>query len=209
MEGGPNSCRKEIGALVSPLNNSMDERTVVSQFDTMAAAKSRKGAIYWGTETIHYTRLREQIHLYAANLHTGHGVRQRNRVGILLKNSPEFIYVLYGALKLGAVVVPINNFLKAPEIQHIVDDCQLDCLVTSRDFEDTLARVNAVRSVGVSDLQKQSGAAEPQWPDIRRFRHRLDHLHVRDHGQTEGSPAFPRQHCVERPQLHRSAGRDR
>ena len=132
----------------------MDEPTVVSQFDAMARSRPRKGAIYWGQETIRYAELRERIDLYASNLRAGSGICPGNRVGLLLKNCPEFIFALYAALKLGAMVVPINNFLKAPEIQHIVDDCKLDCLVTSADFDETLARVSGLRVVRVGDLEK-------------------------------------------------------
>ncbi len=146
----------------------MDEQTVVSQFDAMAGARPRKGAIYWGQETIHYAQLRERIHLYASNLSFAAGIHPGDRVGLLLKNCPEFIYALYAALKLGAVVVPINNFLKAPEIQHIVDDCKLDCLVTSADFEETLARVTGIRAVRVGDLEKQEVAIMTAWPSLHR-----------------------------------------
>jgi long-chain acyl-CoA synthetase len=88
-------------------------------------------------------------------------------VGILLKNSPEFIYALYAALKSGAVVVPINNFLKAPEIQHILDDCRIKCVVTSPDFDEVVAKLRGVSTVLIADLEKQpSKTAGPTWPTI-------------------------------------------
>jgi len=75
-----------------------------------------------------------------------------DRVGILLKNSPEFIYALYAALKLGATVVPVNTCLKAPEIQHIADDCNLKCLISSPDFDEVTTKLQRVPMVPIADL---------------------------------------------------------
>jgi len=80
------------------------------------------------------------------------GIVPGDRVGILLKNSPEFIYALYGALKLGATVVPINTFLKPPEIQHIADDCQLKCLISSPDFDEVTGKLQGVAVVSIAQL---------------------------------------------------------
>jgi long-chain acyl-CoA synthetase len=144
----------------------MEEQTVIAQFGAVAAAKPHKTAIFWGRETISYRHLQNRVDLYAANLQSRRGVRQGDLVGILLKNSPEFIYVLYAALKLGAVVVPINNFLKAPEIQHIIDDCKIKCLVTSQDFDEPAGKLQDARVVAISDLEQPDAGAEPHWPII-------------------------------------------
>jgi len=168
--GGPDAAR------VVRWFHHLTEQTVVSQFDLVAAANARKTAILWGRETVTYAELRKRIHRYAANLQTGPeqtfgagwNIRPGDRVGILLENSPEFIYVLYAALKSGAVVVPINNFLKAPEIQHIVDDCGLSCLVTSSDFQETVAKLHGVRAALIDDLENRPPTSEPAWPTVNR-----------------------------------------
>jgi long-chain acyl-CoA synthetase len=168
--GGPDAAR------VVRWFHHLTEQTVVSQFDLVAAANARKTAILWGRETVTYAELRKRIHRYAANLQTGPeqtfgagwNIRPGDRVGILLENSPEFIYVLYAALKSGAVVVPINNFLKAPEIQHIVDDCGLSCLVTSSDFHETVAKLHGVRTALIDDLENRLPTSEPAWPTVNR-----------------------------------------
>ncbi|PYO59965.1 MAG: hypothetical protein DMD70_10050, partial [Gemmatimonadetes bacterium] len=40
------------------------------------------------------------------------GVRREQRVVLLLHDSPEFVWSFWGALKIGAVPVPINTLLK-------------------------------------------------------------------------------------------------
>ncbi len=50
------------------------------------------------------------------------GLRKHDRIAILSANSPEFIIVSHAASRLGAIVVPVNTRLVAPELAHILDD---------------------------------------------------------------------------------------
>ena len=49
-------------------------------------------------------------------------IRKGDRVAYLGENSPEFLAVLFGAVQLGAVFVPVNTRLAPPEIAHILED---------------------------------------------------------------------------------------
>src|ERR1017187_3751048 len=142
----------------------MTEPTVIAQFDVVAAAQPRKVCIYWGSDRITNAGLAARIHAYGARLQAGYRVQPGDRIGILLKNCPEFIMALYATLKCGATVVPINNFLKAPEIQHIIDDCQLKCLITSGDFDETVAKLERVTAAPLAELEQGTPATPPHWP---------------------------------------------
>ena len=142
----------------------MTEQTVVEQFDAAAARHPNRVAVYWGRDRLTFADLEAHIRRYANHLHADCGVRHGDRVGILLKNCPEFIFAMYAGLKLGAVVVPVNNFLKAPEIQFIVDDCRIKCLVTSPDFDDALAKLKGVGPVMITELDQPAVAPEPSLP---------------------------------------------
>jgi long-chain acyl-CoA synthetase len=153
----------------------MIEPTVIAHLDSVVATQPRKVCIFWGGDRITNAELAARIHAYGARLQAAHNVRPGDRVGILLKNSPEFIYALYAVLKSGATVVPINAFLKAPEIQHIVDDCQLKCLITSADFDETISKVKGITVVALEKLavaardergNQQSAADAPNWPAV-------------------------------------------
>ena len=50
------------------------------------------------------------------------GVGKRDRVAVLSANSAEFIIASHAASRLGAIVVPVNTRLAAPELAHILDD---------------------------------------------------------------------------------------
>ena len=144
----------------------MIEPTVIARFDAVAAAQPRKVCIFWGGDRITNGDLAAHIHAYGARLQAGYGVRPGDRVGILLKNRPEFIYALYAVLKSGATTVPINSFLKAPEIQHIVDDCQIKCLITSADFDETVSKLNPIPVALLSQLGESGHVAAPTWPAV-------------------------------------------
>jgi acyl-CoA synthetase (AMP-forming)/AMP-acid ligase II len=57
-----------------------------------------------------------------ANLLTSLGIGNGDRVGLLMPNSVEFCCLFYGAAKIGAVAVPLNTRLAAPEVDFILSD---------------------------------------------------------------------------------------
>lgn len=140
----------------------MQPATVIAQFDQMVAQHPRKVAIFYGNERLTYGQLAGHIQDYAGNLQHFNTIKPGDKVGLLLKNSPRFIFALYALLKSGATVVPVNTFLKAPEVQHIVDDCGLHCLITEDDFNDVAGKLERVRVVHTRQLAHKTQAA-PVW----------------------------------------------
>ena len=57
-----------------------------------------------------------------ANLLTSLGIGEGDRVALLMPNSVEFCCLFYGAAKIGAVAVPLNTRLAAPEVDFILSD---------------------------------------------------------------------------------------
>ncbi len=70
----------------------------------------------------------------AADLSLKFGVKPGDRVGLWLKNRPEFVTVVFGILDAGAVLVPINNFLKPDEVNYILSDGGIDVLITEEEL---------------------------------------------------------------------------
>ncbi|MEZ5184492.1 MAG: long-chain fatty acid--CoA ligase [Candidatus Nanopelagicales bacterium] len=50
------------------------------------------------------------------------GVGPGDRVGIMLPNIPQFPIIYYGALRAGAIVVPMNPLLKEREVEYYLSD---------------------------------------------------------------------------------------
>jgi len=85
-------------------------------FSICARKSAPKTAIFYGEREISYAELMEQSLKMAAHLQHGLSVKPGDRVALWLKNCPEFIAAVFGILHTGAVVVPVNNFLKPAEV---------------------------------------------------------------------------------------------
>ncbi|MEU8217119.1 long-chain fatty acid--CoA ligase [Micromonospora taraxaci] len=62
------------------------------------------------------------------------GVGRGEAVAYLGENSPEFLQVMFGAAQVGAVFVPVNTRLAAPEIAYVLADCDARVLIHDPDF---------------------------------------------------------------------------
>lgn len=103
----------------------------------------RIAVIYQGEE-ISYGNLNERILRMAALLHEK-GIRRGDVVALLLKNSPAFIEIAFGASYLGAVFLPINYRLAALEVDYILRDAGAKLLFVDEEFE-------AVKALDISKI---------------------------------------------------------
>jgi len=71
-----------------------------------------------------------------SNLLWKQGVRKDDKVSILMPNSAEFLFSLFGIIQLGAVACPINIHLKKEEIAYILQNSDSIALFTSKDYLD-------------------------------------------------------------------------
>jgi benzoate-CoA ligase len=78
-------------------------------------------AIECGEQKVTYEQLLERVNR-AGNALVECGVRPEERVVILLHDTPEFLYSFFGAIKIGAVAVPLNTLLRPPEYEYILRD---------------------------------------------------------------------------------------
>jgi long-chain acyl-CoA synthetase len=99
-------------------------------FSDSVQKHSEKTALFWGDATYTYSELRSRSLFVAGILRHQFNVSPGDRVALWLKNCPEFIPALFGVLQTGAVVVPINNFLKPDEVTYILDDAGIDTVIT-------------------------------------------------------------------------------
>jgi fatty-acyl-CoA synthase len=76
--------------------------------------------------------VQEQVEHLAAGLAAG-GLRHGERVGFLGVNQPGALLTMIAASRLGAVYVPLNFRLAAPELEFIINDAGLHTLVVGQD----------------------------------------------------------------------------
>jgi long-chain acyl-CoA synthetase len=107
---------------------------LASAFAVSANKHPEKLALYWGEQEYSYAKLLEETVLVCDRLTSEFGVKPGERVGLWLKNCPEFVPVFFGILQAGTVVVPINNFLKVGEVNFILQDAGIDVLITDKEL---------------------------------------------------------------------------
>ncbi len=71
----------------------------------------------------------------AAGMLRSKGIKEGDRVGMQLPNVPYFPIVYFGALRLGAVVVPMNPLLKQREVAYHLSDSGSRVIVGWHQFE--------------------------------------------------------------------------
>ena len=91
---------------------------------------TKKIALLVDEEKISYGRVLDRVDRVAASL-AAYGVGRGDKVALFLRNSPEFVYALFAISKLGAVIVPVNTFLKSEELDYILKDSGAKALIAS------------------------------------------------------------------------------
>ncbi|WP_460773099.1 o-succinylbenzoate--CoA ligase [Microbacterium sp. GXF7504] len=98
-------------------------------------------AVVYRDQTLGYAELAGRIRRLA-NALADRGVRAGDRVAYLGNNHPSFLETLFATATLGAIFVPLNTRLAAPEIEFALEDSGATTLVLREDLRD-LARAGA------------------------------------------------------------------
>lgn len=97
---------------------------VASWLYASAALRPNAPALLLG-ETLHasYAEFAGAASGFAKVMRERWGIAEGDRVGIFMKNRPEYLELLYAVWWLGAVAVPINRKLHAAEVGWILENC--------------------------------------------------------------------------------------
>jgi len=88
----------------------------------IAEGRGARVAIEFGDERITYDEVLRSVNRCGNALRQQLGVRAEERVLILLHDGPAFVYAFFGAIKIGAVPVPLNTLWKAADYEHVIRD---------------------------------------------------------------------------------------
>ncbi|HOJ42778.1 MAG TPA: AMP-binding protein, partial [Syntrophorhabdaceae bacterium] len=110
--------------MVSLLNFSIPE--IFNQADFMVDRHIKEGrakntAIHYRDEKITYEELSRMVNK-CGNALKGLGVEIENRVLMVLSDCPEFFYTYLGAMKIGAIPIPVNIMAQPRDYEYFLDD---------------------------------------------------------------------------------------
>ena len=106
----------------------------------ISEGRAHRIAFECGDERVTYRQLFERVNR-AGNALRKLGVRQEERVGMLLLDTPEFAYCFFGGIKIGAVPIPINTLLQPHEYEYVLNDSRARVLMVS---ESLLPQIQAI-----------------------------------------------------------------
>ena len=107
----------------------------------MTEGRADKTAILCGDEAVSYRQLFERVNRLG-NALLELGVRSEERVAFLLPDSPPWAYVFFGAMKIGAVAVPLNTLLTPKDYEYLLNDSRAQVLVV---HDSLLGQINPIR----------------------------------------------------------------
>ncbi|MDY6831865.1 MAG: AMP-binding protein [Thermodesulfobacteriota bacterium] len=99
-----------------------------------------KPFLVYRDEAYTYRRADERANRVARFL-LASGGGQGTGVGILMRNSPRFLDIFFGAQKIGMYVVPINPELKGDGLAYIINHSDIGLLVADAELADTVGSV--------------------------------------------------------------------
>ncbi|MBM3556871.1 MAG: AMP-binding protein, partial [Alphaproteobacteria bacterium] len=115
-------------------------KTIADVTRVHAAARPHQVAMVFKGRKTTYAEL-DLAASRVANALLDEGLAPQGRVAILDKNTDEFFEILYGAIKAGQVLVPVNWRLAPPEIAQIIDDAQAKILFVGPAYFDLIDKL--------------------------------------------------------------------
>ncbi|MCX8515337.1 MAG: long-chain-fatty-acid--CoA ligase, partial [Burkholderiales bacterium] len=77
-------------------------------------------------------------------------IKPSDKVALIMNNSWQFVVCFFAISKLGAICVPVNNFLKEEELAYILNDAQVNLFFSSFKFaKETLNLINKTQATQI------------------------------------------------------------
>jgi feruloyl-CoA synthase len=126
---------------------------LVGMLDMNARKFGDKDCLRYNGKSFSFREVKETAERTAAFLQN-RGVRKGDKNAIMSQNTPAFVFLFYGAMKTGAVAVPINHKLMPPEVEYILDHSESKMIF----FDGSLAPVVGKLSTPAEKVTMDSAA---------------------------------------------------
>jgi fatty-acyl-CoA synthase len=147
------------------MNELRESSTLADLLHRQALSRPKATASIYGDRVTRYEEL-DQHATQIANGLIDLGIRRYDRIGYLGKNSDLFFELLFGAVRIGAVLVPLNWRLAPPEIGAILADAGITTLFVGPGFGAVPAALGAANMPRCISMD----GANEAWPDFIAWR---------------------------------------
>jgi benzoate-CoA ligase family protein len=124
----------------------------------LAEGRGGKVAIRTLERDVTYVELIAEVNRFGNTL-KALGVSPGERLAMIIKDCPEFIYLFFGAVKAGVLPVPLNTLLRANDFAFIFEDSRCATVVYSPEFAQEVEAAVAQSSWRVRHILPLEGMA--------------------------------------------------
>jgi carnitine-CoA ligase len=121
-----------------PVDYPLEERTIGRLLADKARRIPQHTFLLWQGQKFSYAQLESITNRYA-NGFSKLGIRHGDHVAVMLPNGPEFLWVVWGLAKLGAVGVPLNTAAKGEMLSYFVNQSDSVYMVVDQQWLDRFA----------------------------------------------------------------------
>ena len=129
--------------------------SVIDCFVKQVNANPKNNAIYFEDEFYSYEELNRKSDNIAFTLKEEYKVSEGDYIGVCIEHSFNYITVILGILKCGAIYVPVENKLPVNRIQYIINDTKLSLIIRESNVVLDLADSNVTYFDIEDSLDKQ------------------------------------------------------
>ncbi|MBN2060529.1 MAG: AMP-binding protein [Deltaproteobacteria bacterium] len=108
--------------------------------------------------TLTFLQYKEEVDRLASGLRKA-GIKKKDRIGILGKNSMEYFLLFGAASALGAIILPLNWRLSPDELLFNLNDCEPSIIFVGKEFQETVNQIegNLIFPVKKYNLGRDEG----------------------------------------------------
>ena len=99
-----------------------------------------KAAVIFKDKATTYRELNDRAARFA-NAITSLGIEPGDRLAVILRNRTEYLEVLYGLVKAGITLVPVNWRLAAQEMEYVINNSDSSAVVFSQEFLEKISPI--------------------------------------------------------------------
>ena len=128
--------------------------TLLDLLDAARCERAESPAVNGETyAALHAASLRVAAHLHEFGLRAG------DRLALYCENRMAFVYAYLAALRMGAVVVPVNVLYRASELEHVLNDAAVSLVLTSEGTHAHVAATGSYATIDAADVEATARAS--------------------------------------------------
>lgn len=143
---------------------------IVSLLDQHARNDPSAPAIVGGRAAFSYGELSQMSAAFARTLMDQHRVNPRDRVGLVLPNTVEFVVAFLGIMRLGAIPVPMNTRLRDHDLGPLLEQVHARVVVADESRATALTAFDLIRADSILETLDLDAEWVPchaqQWSDV-------------------------------------------